>query len=124
MTNAIEPLKEAPATSPQGVIRLSLGEAIDPRAVRDVNQKFSRFVVAPPHLVLDCTMVRIVDSVGAALLWLLCMELEQKVGTRLSLIHVPVQVSQRLRYHPLLQYVTYGEELFQDPFGTLGPSDR
>lgn len=105
-------------------LALELGQAVDAAAVDELRSHIRRITIAPRRLDLDCATVQTIDPVGAALLWLLCTELERSVGTCIRLVHLPVQVAQKLRSHPLSHYVAYGDELFQDPFYSPLPSNR
>lgn len=97
---------------------------MDAPSVEALRAHIRSIPLAPSRLSLECRAVRAIDPVGAALLWLLCWELEQGVGTRISLTHLPPVIVQKLRSHPLHKYVTFGEELFQDPFDSPLPSNR
>ena len=105
-------------------LALSLGDSIDPGSINSLRQKLRNVVVAPRRLFIDCASVRRVDPVGAALLWQFCGQLERETGTRVVLIHLSPAATYPLRSHPLVQYVTVGEELFQDPFSSPLPSNR
>jgi hypothetical protein len=105
-------------------VMLGIGEAIDGSSLEDLRRHIRKIPIAPRRLSLDCGPVRSIEPVGAALLWLLCVETERSTGTRISLIDLPSRIIHRLRSHPLLEYVAGGDELFQDPFGSERPSDR
>jgi hypothetical protein len=97
---------------------------IDATAVNTLRHHLRGITIAPRRLDLDCHSVRAIDPVGAALLWLLCKDLERRVGTYTRLVHLALRVAQKLRSHPLSEYVVYGDELFQDPFASPTPSNR
>ncbi|MGE3527162.1 MAG: hypothetical protein AB7I33_14680, partial [Gemmatimonadales bacterium] len=77
---------------------------------------------APRWILIDCVDVRDLQPVGAALLWLLCREIEQACGSRLFLLDLPPAMERRLRNHPLRDYLAGEESLFLDPFAE--PSRR
>ena len=97
---------------------------VNATAVEKLRSHVRTMTLAPRRLDLECGAVQAVDPVGAALLWLFCVDLERKVGTRVRLMNLAVPVSQRLRSHPINHYVVYGDELFQDPFHSPLPSNR
>lgn len=103
---------------------LEMGQTIDGASLHELRRHLRRIPLAPRRLNIDCGSVRHIDPVGAALLWLLCVETERTTGTRISLIGLAPAVVQRLRSHPLLEYVSGSEELFQDPFNSPRPSQR
>ena len=105
-------------------LELAIGHAVDASSVEALRDHIRGIPLAPRRLDLECGTVRSIDPVGAALLWLLCTELERSVGTHITLTHLPPSVAQRLRSHPLLRYIAFGEELFQDPFCSPLPSNR
>jgi hypothetical protein len=104
--------------------RYDFGSQVDAIAVDALRSHLRGITVAPRRLELACDRVLVIDPVGAALLWLLCTELERSVGTRTSLLHLPLALSQKLRSHPLQHYIAYGDDLFQDPFHSPLPSNR
>jgi hypothetical protein len=101
-----------------------LGDWIDAAAVDGLRDHLRGITIAPRRLNLACASVQGIDPVGAALLWLLCTELERSVGTHITLIHLHPSISQKLRSHPLHHYVAYGDDMFQDPFHSPSPSNR
>lgn len=124
MTNALPGYDDSLDSLANMTMVLELGQSIDGPSLQDLRQHLRRITVAPRRLSLDCGPVRIIDPVGAALLWLLCVETERTTGTRISLMDLSPSVAQRLRSHPLLEYQAGGEELFQDPFVSPRPSER
>ena len=124
MTNLAYPLGDSLESWASTTIRLPLGESIDSSALEGLRSHLRKIPLAPRRLSLDCAPVRGIDPVGAALLWLLCIETERTIGTRISLVDLPPAIVQRLRNHPLLEYVSGGDELFEDPFASSQPSAR
>ena len=102
----------------------ALDHVVDAASVEGLRTHIRSIALPPRRLDLECGAVHAVDPVGAALLWLLCTELERRGGTHMRLVNLPVPVAQRLRSHPLSHYVVYGEEMFHDPFSTAVPSNR
>lgn len=98
--------------------------SIDGASVEGLRRHLNRQVVAPPSLHVACDRVTALDPVGAALLWMLCRNVEQSVGTRIRLTGMGQDLIQRLRSHPLQEFLVVGEELFSDPFGSRPPSQR
>jgi ABC-type transporter Mla MlaB component len=72
---------------------------------------------------VECAEVSAIDPVGAACLWLLCLEIERG-GRRLALVGLPVRFLHRMRLHPLMRFVAGDEEIFRDPFAAFVPSGR
>jgi hypothetical protein len=102
----------------------AIDQVVNASAVAELRRHVRGMTLAPRRLDLDCGTVHSMDPVGAALLWLLCVELERSVGTHVRLVNLPVPVLQRLRSHPLNHYVVYGDDMFQDPFNAPLPSNR
>lgn len=98
--------------------------AIDAAGVDRLRQYHSTFLVAPRVLPVECETVRVLDPVGVALLWLLCQELDESVGTRVVLIGLDQDLRQKIRSHPLHESLATSDELFNDPFGSSLPSQR
>lgn len=116
---------------PRDELRFQSGESwfqfrdvIDAAGIRRLRQALAGFMVAPRVFRLDCHEVRSIEPVGAALLWQLCHELDQTIGTRLRLVGVNQLLAQKLRTHPLLGYFAIGEEIFADPFESPEHSRR
>jgi hypothetical protein len=124
MTTSLNPAPVMVGLRREPPLEMELGHVIDAGAVDDLRAHLRRITIAPHRLNLTCGTVQAIDPVGAALLWLLCTDLERTVGTHVTLIHLPTPVAQKLRSHPLLSYVAYGDELFQDPFHSPLPSNR
>ncbi len=101
-----------------------MGEVIDGQSLEGLRGHLRKIPIAPRRLSIDCGPVRSVDPVGAALLWLLCLETERSTGMRINLIDLPRVLVQRLRHHPLLEYVGGGDDIFADPFASNQPSAR
>ena len=101
-----------------------LCHSIDSASVDGLRRDLNGLVVAPPSLRIACDRVTALDPVGAALLWLLCQNVEQSVGTRIRLTGMGQELVQRLRSHPLQDFLAVGEDLFSDPFGSRPPSQR
>ena len=101
-----------------------LGDWINAASVEELRAHIRGITIAPRRLNLACGSVQSIDPVGAALLWLLCTELERTVGTRITLVHLHTSVAQKLRSHPLQHYVAYSDDMFQDPFHSPLPSNR
>jgi hypothetical protein len=93
-----------------------LGSVIDAAAVEELREHLRGIPIAPRRLNLACGSIQSIDPVGAALLWLLCADMERTVGTHVRLVHLPLPVTQKLRSHPLSHYLVFGDEMFQDPF--------
>jgi ABC-type transporter Mla MlaB component len=72
---------------------------------------------------VECAEVSAVDPVGAACLWLLCLDIERG-GRRPALVGLPVRFLHRMRLHPLMRFVAGDEEIFRDPFAAFAPSAR
>jgi anti-anti-sigma regulatory factor len=106
------------------VISLELRYAIDAAGVDDLRRQIRQIGVAPRRLCIECGSVGSIDPVGAALLWLLCIDTERNVGTRMILSDIPAALVARLRTHPLLSFIASGEELFMDPFRATSDSQR
>jgi hypothetical protein len=124
MTNSlnVEPVTVGLRRDPPQLFRL--GDWIDAASVDDLRAHLRGITIAPRRLNLECGSVQGIDPVGAALLWLLCTEMERTVGTYLTLVHLHPSVAQKLRSHPLQHYVAYGDDMFQDPFHSAAPSNR
>lgn len=105
-------------------LRLPLNGTVDGRSVQTLRQHLRKIAVAPRRLSLDCGSLQTIDPVGAALLWLLCLETDREMGTRITLLDVPQAICQKLRGHPLSEFLPSGEEIFQDPFFSPAPSRR
>ena len=116
-------ITDSTTARPGRPIQLSLEGVIDPASINRLRQTLLCLTVAP-RIILDCGSVTRVDPVGAALLWQFCGELEREFGSVVSLFNLPPSASYRLRSHPLIRYVTIGEELFQNPFEAPLPSNR
>ena len=102
----------------------ALHHSIDSASVEELRRDLRRLTVAPETLPIACDQVAALDPVGAALLWLLCRNVEESVGTRIRLTGLGEQLTQKLRSHPLQDFLAVGEELFADPFGSRPPSQR
>lgn len=124
MTNSIkaEPVTVGLRRDPPQLFQL--GDWIDAASVEDLRTHLRGITIAPRRLNLACGSVQGIDPVGAALLWLLCTELERSVGTHITLVHLHPAVAQKFRTHPLHHYVAYGDDMFQDPFHSPLPSNR
>ena len=109
---------------PYTIAEFELPGAIDGAAVEALRRDVRTLAVAPQHLRVSCDRVGSIDPVGAALLWLLCHNLEDSAGTRIRLDGLRVDLIHRLNSHPLRQFVAVDEELFSDPFGSRPPSAR
>jgi hypothetical protein len=118
----VEPVRVRLRSDPPSLFEI--GDRIDATAVDELRSHLRGITIAPRRLNLACGSVMAIDPVGAALLWLLCTEMERTVGTHIRLVHLHPAVTQKLRSHPLLHYVVYGEDIFQDPFATPLPSNR
>jgi hypothetical protein len=101
-----------------------LRHVIDGAGVDQLRLAFSRLVIAPRAIRVACDRVTGLDPVGVALLWLLCRNLEQSVGTRIRLAGLGEDLVQKLRSHPLRDYLSTGEEIFEDPFASQWESHR
>ena len=124
MTNSIkaEPITIGLRRDPPHLFKL--GDWINAASVDELRSHIRGITIAPRRLNLACGTVQGIDPVGAALLWLLCKELERSVGTHVRLVHLALPVAQKLRGHPLSLYVVYGDEMFQDSFPSPTPSNR
>jgi len=101
-----------------------LRQIIDGAGVDRLRRAFDRLMVAPRAIRVACDRVTGLDPVGVALLWLLCRNVEQSVGTRIRLTGMAEDLGQKLRTHPLQEYLSTGEEIFEDPFATQRESHR
>lgn len=104
--------------------RFELRHAIDSAGVDRLRDDLGRLVVAPRSLRVPCDRVTGLDPVGVALLWLLCRNIEQTLGTRIRLTGMAEDLVLKLRSHPLQEFLSTGEEIFQDPFASQRESDR
>lgn len=103
---------------------LKLQHAIDSDSVESLRRDFNGLMVAPQSVRVDCDRVMNLDPVGAALLWLLCQNVQQSLGTRVRLTGLNEELAQKLRSHPLQDFLTTGEEIFEDPFASPQQSTR
>ena len=109
---------------PLRTITHMVGRELDLSSVSQLRARLQDTVVAHSRVLVDCTAVHAIEPVGAGLLWQLAVELEQRFGGTIRLIHLSFPMMNRLRNHPLKRYVSVGEELFQDPFFSPDPSHR
>ena len=101
-----------------------LRHAIDSAGVDRLRADLGRLIVGPGALRIRCDRVTTLDPVGAALLWLLCRNIHQTIGTRIRLTGMAEDLVLKLRSHPLQEFLSTGEEIFEDPFASQGQSDR
>jgi hypothetical protein len=112
---------EGRTSSPTG---FELRQAIDSAGVDQLRADLGRLVVGPGALRIRCDRVTALDPVGAALLWLLCRNIHQTIGTRIRLTGMAEDLVLKLRSHPLQEFLSTGEEIFEDPFASQRESDR
>lgn len=97
---------------------------IDGQIVDDVRRAIERAPREALDVTLDCAGVSGIDPVGAARLWLLCLNAPASFGRKVTLADLPLRLARRMRTHPLLAFVPSEDAMFEDPFGRLAPSDR
>jgi ABC-type transporter Mla MlaB component len=103
---------------------LRLAGPLDLSAVEHVRLMLGRLGADTTHVILRCEAVSAVDPAAAACLWSLCRDGERRGTGRIQLEGLPSRFINRLRLHPLLDYVLAEDELFGDPFGQAAPSAR
>lgn len=78
---------------------------------------------AARSVLLEAGSVARFDPVGVLRLWDLCRD-QLRRGIRVELIHLHPALAHRLRAHPLLEFTSEGDRLFEDPFASLAASTR
>ena len=101
-----------------------LRPVIDGAGVDRLRRALGRLVIAPRVFRVACDRVTALDPVGVSLLWLLCHNLEESVGTRIQLTGLEARLALKLRSHPLQDFLSTGEEIFSDPFAFALESGR
>ena len=113
-----------PRRSPSNPFPLRLAGPLDLSAVEHVRLMLGRISADTTYVILRCEGVSAVDPAAAACLWSLCRDGERRGTGRIRLEGLPSRFINRLRLHPLLDYVLAEDELFGDPFGQVAPSAR
>ena len=101
--------------------RLELRGPLDAGAVDWLRRRLAAVDVPDPTI--RCEGVTAVDPVGAACLWLLCLDLD-RAGRTVRLAALPARFARRLRLHPLAGFLDREDEVFADPFRTPVGSRR
>lgn len=97
---------------------------LDLNAVEHVRFMLGRLGGDTESVVLHCDGVSSVDPAAAACLWDLCREAEHRGTGRIRLDGLPPRFVNRLRLHPLRQYLASEDDPFSDPFERAAPSER
>lgn len=103
---------------------LRLAGPLDLSAVEHVRLMLGRIRADTSYVILRCEAISQVDPAAAVCLWSLCRDGERRGTGRIRLEGLPSRFINRLRLHPLLDFVLAEDDLFGDPFGRAAPSAR
>jgi ABC-type transporter Mla MlaB component len=102
---------------------LVLPAEVDPRLVRRLRGTLES-QPGLTRLTLDAGHARRIDPVGAALLWLLCRDVQVRQHLEIEISGVSPELLVQLRSHPLQRFIATEEEIFRDPFRGMIDSTR